>query len=106
MAAMETALSVILLAGAGLLMQSVLRMNSADLGFRPDGLIAARISLPADRYRDAAARWHYYESLERLIAALPGVESAAFTLILAAGRRGSGHDRGLRQNARPGSSGT
>ncbi len=79
MAAMETALSVILLAGAGLLMQSVLRMNSADLGFRPDGLIAARITLPADRYREAAARWRYYESLEHLVAALPGVESAAFT---------------------------
>ena len=79
MAAMETALSVILLAGAGLLMQSVLRMNSADLGFRPDGLIAARISLPADRYREAATRWRYYELLEHLVAALPGVESAAFT---------------------------
>jgi putative ABC transport system permease protein len=79
MAAMETALSVILLAGAGLLMQSVLRMDSADLGIRPEGLAAARINLPADRYRETAARWRFWESLNRSIEALPGVESAAYT---------------------------
>jgi putative ABC transport system permease protein len=79
MAAMEMALSVVLLAGAGLLMQSVLRMNSANLGFPPEGLSAARITLPAGRYREAGARRRFYELLERAAAALPGVDSAAFT---------------------------
>ena len=79
MAAMEMALSVVLLAGAGLLIESVLRMSAADLGFRPDGLTAASINLPADRYRDANTRWRFYDSLQQKLATLPGVESAAVT---------------------------
>jgi len=79
MAAMEVAFSVVLLAGAGLLMQSVLRMSSANLGFRPDNLIAAHVSLPQDRYRDAGARARFYKALEEKAEALPGVASAAVT---------------------------
>jgi putative ABC transport system permease protein len=83
MAAVEMALSVLLLAGAGLLMQSVLRMGKADLGFHPDGLTAVRITLPEQHYRDAAARWRFWDSLQRSMSALPGVEAAAVTSILA-----------------------
>jgi predicted permease len=57
-------------------------MGSADLGFRPDGITVARITLPENRYRDAGARWRFYESLERQTAALPGVASAAVTSAL------------------------
>ncbi len=60
-------------------MQSVLRMNSAPLGFRPAGLTTARINLPAARYADEAARRRFYRALEQKLEALPGVESAAFT---------------------------
>jgi putative ABC transport system permease protein len=83
MAALEVAFSVVLLAGAGLLMQSVLRMSSANLGFQPDGLVAARLTLPRDRYRDAGARVRFYRALEQKAAALPDVESAAVTSQLA-----------------------
>ena len=82
MVALEMALSVILLAGAGLLIESVLRMGSADLGFRPDNLTAARVNLPDKGYRDPAVRWRFYETFERKVSALPGVESAAVTSIL------------------------
>ncbi len=83
MVAAEVALSVVLLVGDGLLMQSVLRMSSADLGFRPEGLTAATITLPVGQYRDAAARWRFYDSLQQKASAVPGVTSAAVTSLLA-----------------------
>jgi len=84
MAAVEVAFSMVLLMGAALLMQSVLRMNSADLGFRPEGVTAASIILPpGGQYAEADARLRLYRSLEQKVAALPGVESAAVTSLLA-----------------------
>lgn len=59
----EIALSLVLLAGAGLLMESVLKMDSEPLGFRPEGLAVAAIRLPANRYPDAAHRLRFYERL-------------------------------------------
>jgi len=77
MVAAEMALSVVLLAGAGLLMESVLRMGSADLGFATTGLVSASIMLPDGPYRDADARIRLYRKLQQGVAALPGVEAAA-----------------------------
>jgi predicted permease len=71
----EVALSLILLAGAGVLAESYLRLRSVDAGFSPDGVLTASLSFPmnpkevarlADRYRDLLAR----------VRALPGVEAA------------------------------
>jgi putative ABC transport system permease protein len=83
MAAVEMALSVVLLAGAGLLIESVLRMSSADLGFHPDGVTAMNITLPSDSYKEPDTRRRFYESLERKAAAISGVKSAAVTSVLA-----------------------
>ena len=70
----EMALSVILLAGAGLLMESVLRMGSAPMGFDPDRLYFTGIPVPKDP--------RFYDTLERRIAGIPGVQSAALTSTL------------------------
>jgi putative ABC transport system permease protein len=77
MVAAEMALSVTLLAGAGLLMESVLRMGSEPLGFEPRGLYTAGISLPVRRYADPAARLRFLERFQAAILAKPGVRSAA-----------------------------
>lgn len=78
----ETALSVILAVGAGLLLTSFLRLKSTDKGFNEDGLLMARIatSSTSTGSRDA---WlaHYTGFLERA-RALPGVTHAAASLIL------------------------
>src|SRR5215469_9985373 len=58
--AAEMGLSVVLLAGAGLLMQSALRMGSDPLGFERSGLLTARVQLPAERYPNAESRARFY----------------------------------------------
>jgi putative ABC transport system permease protein len=72
----EVALSLVLLAGAGLLMRSVIKLQSNDLGFRTKGVLTAGVQLPATRYDLPKAGAFFRESLER-ISALPGVEHAA-----------------------------
>jgi predicted permease len=61
--AAEMALSLLLLAGAGLLIQSVLNMYYEPLGFNPEGLVVTQITLPSQHYSDAARRLQFYERL-------------------------------------------
>jgi predicted permease len=72
----EVALSLVLLAGAGLLMRSFVRLQSVDPGFRAEGVLTAGVQLPATRYDLPRAGSFFRESLTR-ISALPGVQHAA-----------------------------
>ena len=79
LAAGEIALSLILLAGAGLLARSFLRLTEVELGFDPHGLLIATVDRPLtanfDSQRHAA---FFHDALER-IRNLPGVKDAALT---------------------------
>ena len=72
----EVALSLVLLAGAGLLMRSLVKLQNVDLGFRTDRVLSAGVVLPASRY-DFAAQGSVFRELSARIAALPGVQSVA-----------------------------
>jgi predicted permease len=72
----EVALSLVLLAAAGLLMRSFLKLQSNDVGIRVEGVLTANVVLPATRYDLPKSEMFFRESLSRL-AALPGVEHAA-----------------------------
>jgi putative ABC transport system permease protein len=72
----EVALSLVLLAGAGLLMRSFVKLQSVDPGFRAEGVLTADVQLPATRYDLPKADSFFRESRSR-IAALPGVQHAA-----------------------------
>jgi putative ABC transport system permease protein len=75
--ALQLALSVVLLVGAGLLSRSFSRLTAVDPGFVTAGLLAVRPALPRAVARDEAVRADYYrQSLERLAAA-PGVVAVA-----------------------------
>ena len=49
----ETALALVLLIGAGLLIKSFARLQQVDPGFSPENVLTAQIALPASRYPDA-----------------------------------------------------
>ena len=76
----EVALALVLMIGAGLLLQSLMRLIEVNLGFRPDHLVALRFYVP-DRVREADARNRFGPELAQQIAGVPGVESAAVTFI-------------------------
>src|SRR5262249_8652731 len=80
----ETALALVLLVSAGLMINSLLRLLRVDPGFRTDNLLTMRISLPEDKYpgnRPDLILGFYRRLVER-VAPLPGVESAGLTSAL------------------------
>ena len=72
----EVALALMLLAGAGLLIRSFVKLQGVDPGFRVTDVLTADVQLPAARYTVAQANNFFADSLAR-IAALPGVRLAA-----------------------------
>jgi putative ABC transport system permease protein len=81
--AVEVAMATMLLVGAGLLVRTVAGLVSVPLGFEPDHLLTARVSLPVSNdqaraiYLDHGRRVTFYRETLGRIAALPGVEQAA-----------------------------
>jgi putative ABC transport system permease protein len=73
----QMALSVALLAGAGLLIESVDRMATDHFGFRTQQVYAARLILPRLRYPDDPPRRRFYEALEQRLSGQPGLMEAA-----------------------------
>src|SRR5262249_43246801 len=72
----EIALSLTLLIGAGLLFKSYLRLQQVKLGFQPETVLTAQISLSPTKYADEQRRNSFFRNLLRQISAAPGVESA------------------------------
>jgi len=75
----EVALSVVLLAGAGLLMRSFVRLQTVDLGFNPHNILVARLPFPKGRYETAAEKQRFFRELLARVARLPGVTSVTET---------------------------
>ncbi len=73
----EVALSVVLLIGAALMVQSFLRLQQAEPGFRPEGVLTLRVALTGSAYDSTAARRAFYRDALTEIAAIPGVRSVA-----------------------------
>jgi predicted permease len=72
----EVALSLVLLAGAGVLLKSFSKVQSVDAGFDPHGVLAVRLSLPKARYPHVAEVTRFYDALLPLVQNLPGVSAA------------------------------
>lgn len=78
----QVALSIVLLIGAALMMESLARLNGVDPGFQPANLLSMQISLPPARYDTLPKRGAFYDELLRRAAAIPGVSSTALAFTL------------------------
>ncbi len=74
--AVEVGLALVLMAGAGLLAKSLHNLTSADLGFRPAGLLTMRIDLRGERYAGEGARARFGREIVEALEGGAGVESA------------------------------
>jgi putative ABC transport system permease protein len=70
----QVALAMILLIGAGLLIQTVVRLIRVDPGFNPHNLLRFKIRLPVSRYRRIGQQRSFFEQLLVRVASLPGVD--------------------------------
>jgi putative ABC transport system permease protein len=77
--AVEVTVSVLLVTGAWLLMNSVLRMESANLGYDSKELLATTLAFPPDRYARDEEKIRFYRDVLARLADVPGVEDAALT---------------------------
>ncbi len=79
---LECALTIVLLAGAGLLIKTLARLTALDPGFATENLLTMVTPLNRPPYTtDAAKRTAFYTAVLERVKALPGVKEAAFTFV-------------------------
>jgi putative ABC transport system permease protein len=78
----ETALAIILLTGAGLVLRSFSRLLAVDPGFKTERVLTLDIALPADRYREAPSREAFYTRVFDALRRMDGVEAAGSAAVM------------------------
>jgi predicted permease len=99
----EMALALVLLVGAGLLVNSFERLRAVDPGFNPDKVLTCQISLPSSEYKNPQIVAFFRQLLEQ-VRALPGVKAAGATMTLPLQYSGGGFWGGLNIEGRPAAS--
>ena len=77
LAVAEISLALVLLAGAGLMLKSLYRLNNVNPGFRPERVLTMEMSLSSQRYSKDLAVRNFWRQVLQGVRSLPGVESAA-----------------------------
>ncbi len=78
----EMTASVVLLISAGLLIRALWRIQAIDPGFRTEGVLTLRTSLPMPKYEKTALRNEFYQHVLSRVKSLPGVSNAAYISFL------------------------
>ncbi|HET9450015.1 MAG TPA: ABC transporter permease, partial [Aggregicoccus sp.] len=78
----EVALALVLLIAAGLLLESLWRLQRVDPGFGTERLLAFGVQLPRGKYPQEAQQVAFFQQVQQRLAALPGVERAGGVLTL------------------------
>lgn len=78
----EVALTVVLLAGSGLLIRTLVHLETLPAGFNPSGITVAKASLDDARYNDPAAFHRLMDESTAAMLRIPGVQSAGVALSL------------------------
>jgi len=98
----QMALAIVLLAGAGVLVHSLLNIVDGPSGVRhPQSILVAAIGLPSDKYKGPASRIQYFDQLEAQMKAIPGVDAASVATAIPVGAL---NVRGFEIEGRPDSS--
>jgi predicted permease len=80
LATVQIALSLALLAPAGLFVKSLLNVSRVDLGLQPDHLVTFSLNPVLNGYDEPRSR-ALFEQLEEKLSALPGVQGAVFSMV-------------------------
>lgn len=75
--AVEVALTVVLVLGAGLMLRSFAHLLAVDPGFRPAGLVTANLALPVASYPQPAQVEAFYDALLERLAGSPAVAAVS-----------------------------
>jgi|HubBroStandDraft_1064217.scaffolds.fasta_scaffold08878_2 predicted permease len=76
--AFQVALSVLLLAGAGLFLRTLMNLKSTTLGFNPERILLFQLDPPRSRYQ-GKQRVAFFQEIEEKLAGLPGVQGATLS---------------------------
>jgi putative ABC transport system permease protein len=79
MVVLEVALALVLLVGAGLLIQTFFKLLNQYSGLRPEQVLTLVTELPLSKYDERAARAAFYDQVLTRVRSLPGVVSAGYT---------------------------
>jgi len=94
----ELALTIVLLAGAGLMIRSFMKLYSMDIGVDTSRMLTMRLALPEKKYPTPEKRRLFYEALLPHLAAIPGVAASSITSAPPGNGAGS---RGIEFEGRP-----
>src|SRR5262245_51056222 len=88
----EIAIAMVLLAGAGLMINSLLRLQRVEPGYETENMLTMELALPRARYPDSQSEQvvGFYRQLIERVKALPGVRNAGVTTALPLSPRGWG----------------
>jgi putative ABC transport system permease protein len=75
----EIALSLVLLVGAGLLIQTLAKLRGQYAELRPDSVLTMRTQLSGGNYREHAQRVAFFDAVLARVKTLPGVAAAGYT---------------------------
>ena len=75
----EIALSLVLLVGAGLMIQSFLRLRQVNIGLDPKNVFTATVLLPRAKYSSEGQRTGFFNQLVEHVRSIPGVQAAGAT---------------------------
>ncbi len=78
----EVALSLVLLVGSGLMIESFSNMRGLNPGFRADHVLTLRLEVPGTKYGNFASRTEFFQTVLERVRTIPGVKAAGFTSAL------------------------
>ena len=76
----QVALSLVLLAGAGLFVRSLMNLTNVDTGFSKENVLRFRLDPSSVGYREDARLTDLYRQIEERVKAIPGVRAASISL--------------------------